>query len=87
MTKTEQVLKPVIDKAIEIFNGEEVQAIMDDLLEEYKASQKAKHTQEEWDELKQRLLSESVMGYFLKDKKALNELGKAVYEDLREKGE
>ena len=73
MSDLEKELKKVIDVAIEVFNGEEFQKkYMERLQKEYTQSKTAKHTKEEWEELKMSIIKMAVFDYYLKheDEKA-----------------
>lgn len=86
MSELEKELTEKVKVAIEIFNSEKGQELVEQLRQEYLKSTKAKHTKQEWDELKQRLLVDCILNYYLQDEKAKEHLGELVYKELREKG-
>lgn len=85
MSELEKEIGEKVKVAIEIFNSEKGQELVEQLRQEYLKSTKAKHTKEEWDELKQRLLVDCILNYYLQDQKAKEHLGELVYKELKEK--
>ena len=86
MSELEKEIGEKVKVAIEIFNSEKGQKLVEQLRQEYLKSTKAKHTKQEWDELKQRILVDCILNYYLQDEKAKEHLGKLVYKELKEKG-
>lgn len=85
MNELEKELSKVVGVAVNIFNGEEVQnGFMEKLRQQYIRSPKAKHTKEEWEELKMRIITDCVLMYYQQDEKARERLGKLLYEELRQ---
>ena len=87
MNELEKELSEKVAVAVAIFNSEKGQELVKKLRVEYLKSKKAKHTKQEWDELKQRLIVDCVLNYYLQDEKAKEHLGELVYKELKEKGE
>ena len=87
MNELEKEIGEKVKVAIEIFNSEKGQELVEQLRQEYLKSKTAKHTKQEWDELKQRILVDCILNYYLQDEKAKEHLGELVYKELKEKGE
>ena len=87
MSELEKEIGEKVKVAIEIFNSEKGQELIEQLRQEYLKSTKAKHTKQEWEELKQRILVDCVLNYYLQDEQAKKYLGELVYNELKEKGE
>lgn len=87
MSELEKEIGEKVKVAIEIFNSEKGQKLIEQLRQEYLKSTKAKHTKQEWDELKQRILVDCILNYYLQDEQAKKHLGELLYNELKEKGE
>ncbi len=85
MNELEKEIGEKVKVAIEIFNSEKGQELVEQLRQEYLKSKTAKHTKAEWDELKQRLIVDCVLNYYLQDEQAKEHLGELVYNELKEK--
>lgn len=85
MSELEKEIGEKVKVAIKIFNSEKGQELVEQLRQEYLKSTKAKHTKAEWDELKQRLIVDCILNYYLQDQKAKEHLGELVYKELKEK--
>ena len=86
MNELEKEIGEKVAVAVEIFNSEKGQKLVENLRAEYLKSTKAKHTKQEWDEFKQRLIVDCVLNYYLQDEKAKEHLGELLYKELKEKG-
>ena len=85
MSELEKEIGEKVKVAIEIFNSKKGQELVEQLRQEYLKSTKAKHTKEEWEELKQRILVDCILNYYLQDQKAKEHLGELVYNELKDK--
>lgn len=77
-----QVLEPITNRIREVLNNEECQKIMEKVRQEYLASKTAKHTEKEWEKLKESLLVSCTLDYIMHDEKLKKELGRVFYEEL-----
>ena len=77
-----EVLEPITERIKEVMNNEECQKIMEKVRQEYLASKTAKHTEEEWEKLKESLFVSCTLDYIMHDKKLKREIGKAFYDEL-----
>lgn len=77
-----QVLEPITNRIREVLNNEECQKIMEKVRQEYLASKTVKHTEKEWEKLKESLLVSCALDYIMHDEKLKKELGRVFYEEL-----
>lgn len=78
-------LRPMVQKAIEGFNSGEGQAIIENLRAEYLASTTAKHTKEEWESIKQKIIENCVLQHITQNKNLLDTLSRLVYNEINNK--